>query len=40
MASTTPTGHRQDMAHRAIGDPKRASLTFGETIAAGVVVSL
>lgn len=34
MASKTPPGRRHDIdAHRAIGDSKRAGLTFGETIA-------
>ncbi len=33
MASLTPPGRRHDIdAHRAIGDSKRAGLTFGETI--------
>ncbi|GEM_PF-6085756 len=32
MASMMPTGRRQDMAHRTIGDPKRALAAFGETI--------
>lgn len=33
MASWTPPGRRHDIdAHRAIGDSKRAGMTFGETI--------
>lgn len=34
MALRTPMSRRHDIdAHRAIGDSKRAGLTFGETIA-------
>ncbi|HQU36018.1 MAG TPA: hypothetical protein PLR65_05490 [Anaerolineales bacterium] len=33
MASLTPPGRRHDIdAQRAIGDSKRAGMTFGETI--------